>query len=141
MRRVQDSDLKQLFPLLGAQRRKLLEEVLPMLYTQTLEEMVGRFTSEELSLLLLAHEGGSRAAMVLGRYIFQNCELHLPFYKKRDDINPSDLKEKIESLPYWSRVCLELWASGWWSEYKRLGTTKPAYKKRLLIRPEKKESA
>ena len=88
----------------------------PGLFKRALDEMKGRFTEGELSVMLDVMDGTIIIAGNYGRHLIGNCQdgIALDGLNKKWKIDKKVFLEKLEALSTFEAACLEVWSNGFW---------------------------
>lgn len=91
--------------------------LLPRLYRHALADMRGMFSAGELSLMLDASNGvWLGEAGLAGQHLPLTVAdaIRLDGAATKWDLDGDELLRKLDGLSLWHRLCLELWAVGFW---------------------------
>ena len=117
---------KQTFTSLNAGAEFTLEAI-PTLCKQTVErELKGKFSQNELMLILEAGNGTMPAAAFAGQGINIQVQdgIALDKIDGKWKINGDKLIEKLANLTIFQAACLEIWASAFWERHESLNIQK-----------------
>ncbi len=91
-------------------------EIWPTLYKRTLIEMRGRFTADELTLIVEAFQGLNLNPDIPGQFAGINVSNAIDLKRLEDkrSVNKKTLVKKIEGLTIFQTAALEIWASAYW---------------------------
>lgn len=89
---------------------------LPTLQARTLHEMRGRFTEDELHLILDVMNGVILSPQIAGQHVRANVAdgIALDRLDKKWEIDGKIMVQKIAELSHFEAACLEVWATGFW---------------------------
>ena len=102
----------------------------PNFYAQTLSEMRGMFTQGELCMILDVLNGHGTILLTYGSApgpaghhitvsIADSFDLYPGMYQEKWDIkDKDDFINRINNLPRFFKVCLEVWAAGFWENHE-----------------------
>jgi hypothetical protein len=102
-------------------------EAMPLLYQSALAEMRGKFSEGELCMILDVMNGHAGVMVLGGRmsvgyHIPPNIEdsfrLYPGVYEEKWGIaDPQDFIARLNALPRFHLVALEIWAAAWWEHF------------------------
>ena len=91
-------------------------ESFPAIYHRTLHDLKGKFSREELMLLVDVFNSTALTAPMAGQHIIaqvaDGCDLD--GLDRKWEIDKKTMLEKLRALPIFSLACLEIWANGFW---------------------------
>lgn len=119
------------FPSLNAGATVTLE-AMPLLYQASLAELRGRFSKGELHMILDVMNGHAGimvlgGSMSVGYHIPPNIEDSFKLYpgtyeQKWNIADPAGFVSRLNALPRFHLVTLEIWSAGFWEHYETVGT-------------------
>jgi|GEM_PF-847482 len=94
----------------------------PSLYRQTLRGLEGRFSREELMLMIDSGNGILLSSSTAGQYLALGVadSIALDQLDKKWGIKGDALNAKLTVLSLFESVCMELWVQAYWVEHKNL---------------------
>jgi len=95
---------------------ELIMDAFPVLYRRGLAELKGRFTGPELSLLLDALNGLYLTPILLGQHLVASATdgIQLDRLDKKWGVEPESFLQKLDSLSFFEKACLEIWLRAYW---------------------------
>lgn len=92
----------------------------PGLFRLTLEEIRGRFSEGELSIMLDVMNATFITPENYGRHLIMNCQdgVNLDKLDEKWHIEKEIFFDKIQQLNTFQATCLEIWANGFWYSQK-----------------------
>ena len=105
--------ISSMFPSLNAGATFILE-AMPNMYRQSLSEIGSQFMDNELSAIIdiLKEQGGKISAPMAGRTL----PLKIEDLCRDNDEYPESFSNRINDLPRFHLVCLEIWAASFWQQ-------------------------
>jgi hypothetical protein len=116
---------KRIFPSTNA-ALEYLADGFPSLYTRTVEGLSGKFSSNELKLMIDAMNGALLTPWLSGLHIEAHISVavHLDKIHKKWGVDPVQLLAKINTLSVFERACLEIWAGAFWLKTNQVDVDK-----------------
>lgn len=106
------------------------------LYRRTLADLKGKFTHDELMLVIDVFNSTALTGALAGQQLDIQVEdgLDLDGLDKKWNISKSGMIDKIKTLTLFEIACLEIWANGFWygGRYENKGGAIEDHVKRLL---------
>lgn len=100
-------------PATGAER---IVRSFPRLFEKSLDEVRGRFTREELYLMIDVLSGRYDKCSDAGNRLFRECmnEITADDLDRKWTVDRERLLDKISELTVFQSFCVELWAAAYW---------------------------
>jgi len=105
------------FPSLNAGCTFVLD-AFPTMYRRTIRELKSHFTTKELSLMRDVSNGHMMTPSIAGVVLYQQCidGIELDSLDDKWGIHPGNFLRSLNELTVHQSACLELWATGFWSQ-------------------------
>jgi hypothetical protein len=101
-------------------------------FNHALNEIKGKFTENELNLIIDAFNGTLLTTQIMGQHLQPQVEdgCSFEFLNDKWDVSKKDLLKKISELTNFQAAAIEIWASALWQKHH--GTKMEEFKKILL---------
>lgn len=95
---------------------ELVLDAFPVLYRRGLADLKGQFSGPELSLLLDALNGLYLTPILLGQHLVASATdgIQLDRLDKKWGVEPESFLQKLDSLSFFEKACLEIWLRAYW---------------------------
>jgi hypothetical protein len=95
---------------------ELVLDAFPVLYRRGLADLKGQFSGPELSLLLDAFNGLYLTPILLGQHLVASATdgIRLEGLDKKWGVEADRFLQKLDSLSFFERSCLEIWLRAFW---------------------------
>ena len=97
-------------------------DAMPGLHRQTIKELYGMFSQNELFLMVDAMNGCMLTAQIAGNHLISNVAdaIELDFLDKKWKIGKMDILRKLQDLTVFQTACLELWIQSFWHQHREI---------------------
>ncbi len=111
----------EVFPSLNA-GMEYVGDAFPLLYKRTLLSLKNIFSRAELCLLIDIFNGTFLTPNLAGQHLEIQVEdgIKLEGLDEKWEVDSEKLLGKIQSLKFFERVCLEIWAKGFWNKNQNM---------------------
>ena len=91
-------------------------EIFPVLFSRTLNSLKGRFTAEELSLMIDVFNTTILTTGIAGQHLHFGCvdSIELDGSDAKWDVDKTTFLNKTRDLKPFEAACLEIWVKGFW---------------------------
>lgn len=88
----------------------------PQFFALTISEIKGKFEESELALMIDATNGTATTPQIMGQHIGPNVAdgMAIDGLDGKWSVNRDELNSKIKTCTIFQKVCLEIWAGGFW---------------------------
>lgn len=88
----------------------------PPLYTRSIQGMAGKFSANELKLILDAMNGTLLTPALAGQHVALNVadSITLNHFDKKWDVDKDQILPKLNALSVFDRAILEIWCGAFW---------------------------